>query len=107
MGFWLFVELFLERLFLLLSVVIVEWFAVLVSVVFVLSEIGSLPFWWCSGIVDVAHWWPTNVTFDSHAVMQFSHFVVKNVFPSNILFGQHLVLFLVVEMSHLLDSFSD
>ena len=79
----------------------------MVLIVLALSEICSASFWWCSRIVDVACWRSTNVVFDHGcALKQFFSFV-ENVFPSNALSGQCLVLFSIVEVSHLLDFFSD
>ena len=97
-------ELLLEEWFLVLSIVVVERLAVLV--VFALSEMCAASFWWRSRIVDVACWRPADVAFDGCALTQFFG-LVKDVFPSNILSGQLLVLLLIVEVSCLLESFSD
>ena len=98
--------LLLEEQFLLLSIVVVEWFTVLVSVVLALSDICSTSSWLSSRIVDVACWRPTHVAFNAHALAQFFGFI-ENVHPSNVLSGQCFVLFLVVEVGHLLHFFSN
>ena len=75
-------------------------------VLFLLSEMCAASSWWHQRIVDVTCWGPTDVALDGHDLMQFFDFI-KDVFPSNVFTGQFLVLFLIVEVSHLLNFFSD